>query len=108
MRPESQAQASDRGSGQPHGRVQAVRRLPHAADRRMIGVREPANGESRLTSLPGYPPATACARCRSGLLFGPEDCNFQFGKGPGRVRLEEATPCSERCLYRFSLLAHAA
>jgi hypothetical protein len=25
-----------------------VRCLPHAADRRMIGVREPANGESRL------------------------------------------------------------
>jgi hypothetical protein len=47
MRPESQAQASDRGCGQPHGRVQAVRRLPHAADRHMIGVREPANGESR-------------------------------------------------------------
>lgn len=49
MRPESQAQASDRGCGQPHGRVQAVRRLPHAADRHMIGVREPANGESRIS-----------------------------------------------------------
>jgi ABC-type transport system substrate-binding protein len=47
MRPESRAQASDRGCGQPHGRVQAVRRLPHAADRHMIGVREPVNGESR-------------------------------------------------------------
>ena len=37
--------------GQPHGRVQAVRRLPHAANRRIIGVREPANGESRLQML---------------------------------------------------------
>jgi hypothetical protein len=50
MRPESQAQASDRGCGQPHGRVQAVIRLPHAADRHMFGVGEPANGESRVNS----------------------------------------------------------
>jgi hypothetical protein len=50
-----EVQASDRGCGQPHGRVQAVRRLPRAADRRMIGVQEPANGESRLNpiTLPG-------------------------------------------------------
>src|SRR5919106_3681813 len=54
MRPESQAQASDRGCGQPHGRVQAVRRLPHAADRHMIGVPEPANGESQF-NLEGKP-----------------------------------------------------
>ena len=44
----SRAQASDRGCGQPHGLARAVGGLPHAANRRMIGVQEPAYGKCRL------------------------------------------------------------
>jgi hypothetical protein len=61
-------QASDRGCGQPHGRVQAVRRLPHAADRRMIGVREPANGESRVDPNAFEDDHRAGKQCHPGYL----------------------------------------
>jgi hypothetical protein len=42
-------QASDRDCGKPLGLGQAVRGLPHATTRRMIGAWRPTNGESRIT-----------------------------------------------------------
>src|SRR5918996_1690172 len=48
MRPESQAQASDRRCAPPHRLVWAVGGLPHTADRRMIAVQELASGKCRL------------------------------------------------------------
>jgi hypothetical protein len=51
MRPESQAQASDRRCAPPHRLVWAVGGLPHTADRRMIAVQEPASGKCRITTI---------------------------------------------------------
>ena len=44
----SGAQASECRCGQPRGAARAVGGLLYAANRRMIGVQEPANGESRF------------------------------------------------------------
>src|SRR5918995_502362 len=83
MRPESQAQASDRRCAPPHGLVWAVGGLPHTAYRRTIAVQEPASGKCRLRGMEAL--VAAAFERRGELGVGPAAFGVEGGRNEGMV-----------------------